>query len=98
MVINFNQHKYAIHLVTFVIHDIPDVLLSNKETKFATMSFRILFNLVFVSLALLTLQVGLAFHELRTNDTGTALLSFFFGISILKLAMCNLVRFRFSIL
>ncbi|CAM9419179.1 unnamed protein product [Pylaiella littoralis] len=67
-----------------------DVLLSNRETKFSTMSFRVLFNLVFVSLVLMTLQVGLAFHKLRTGEAGIALRSVVFGISIVKLSICNL--------
>lgn len=95
--ISSNQPSYVSRFVAFVTHDAPDVLLSSKETKFCTMSFRVLFNLVFVSIALLILQVGLAFHQLRMNDTGTALLSVVFSISILKLFMCNLVRFVLSI-
>ncbi|CAN0146457.1 unnamed protein product [Pylaiella littoralis] len=67
-----------------------DALFANKATKFSIMSSRMLFNLGFVNLVLMTLQVGLAFHKLRTSETGIALPSIVFGISIVKLFICNL--------
>ena len=70
----------------------PDALLSNKGTKFSTMSFGAMFNLVFASLCLTTLQVVLAFYGGSESDDHTVLYGMVAGISILKLVASGVVR------
>lgn len=70
----------------------PDALMSNKETKFSTMSFGALSNLVFASLCLTTLQAVLAFYGIRQGRGNAALYGVLVGISIVKLVVSNVVR------
>lgn len=70
----------------------PDALLLNKDTKFSTMSFGAIFNLVFVGLCLTILQVVLAFYGSRQSDGNTALYGMVVGISVVKLFVSNVVR------
>lgn len=69
-----------------------DALLSHKGAKFSIMSFGALFNLVFISLGLATLQAVLAFHAITTNQGRIALYSAVLGISIVNLLVCIAVR------
>ena len=69
-----------------------DALLSNKGTKFSTMSFGAMFNLVFASLCLTMLQVVLAFHGSRQGGGNTALYGMVVSISIVKLVASGVVR------
>lgn len=69
-----------------------DALLSHKGTKFSTMGFRALFNLVFVSLGLTTLQLVLAFHVITTNHGNAPLYSAVLCVSIVNLSLSIVVR------
>lgn len=74
-----------------VRHARTDVLLLNKGTKFSIMSFRVIFNLVFTRLVVMTLQVGLSLHCVRTSHDRAALRSVLFFIFLVKLSLCNVV-------
>lgn len=75
---------------------LTDALLSNKGNKFSTISFGALFNLVFASLCLTTLQVVLAFYGSRQSRGNAVLYGVVVGISIVKLVISNVVRIRAS--
>lgn len=68
-----------------------DALLSTKATKFSTISFGALFNLVFGGLCLTTLQVVLAFYGSRQSRGNTALYGIVVGVSIMKLVVSSVV-------
>lgn len=52
-----------------------------------------LFSVAFAGMALITLQLVLALHGLMTRQTGITLLIILLSLSIVKLFMCNAVRF-----
>lgn len=66
---------------------ITDALLSHKSTKFSTMGFRALFNVVFFSLGLTMLQLVLAFHAITSKHGNTSLYTAVLCVSIVKLGM-----------
>lgn len=66
---------------------ITDALLSHKFTKFSTMGFRALFNVVFFSLGLTMLQLVLAFHAMTSKHGNTSLYTAVLCVSIVNLGM-----------
>ncbi|CAM9718087.1 unnamed protein product [Ectocarpus sp. 4 AP-2014] len=67
-----------------------DAFFSNKATMFTLLSYKAVFNLVFVSLALTTLQLVLAFYSMQMAGTGFGLYLSVFIISLTKLIVCQM--------
>ncbi|CAM9232454.1 unnamed protein product [Ectocarpus sp. 6 AP-2014] len=67
-----------------------DAFFSNKATMFTLLSYKAVFNLVFVSLGLTTLQLVLAFYCMQMAETGFGLYLSVFIISLIKLIVCQM--------
>ncbi|CAM9236501.1 unnamed protein product [Ectocarpus fasciculatus] len=75
------------HLQSFLF---LDAFFSNKATMFTLLSYKAVFNLIFVGLGLTTLQLVLAFYCMQLAATSFRLYLSVFIISLIKLIVCQM--------
>ncbi|CAM9229815.1 unnamed protein product, partial [Ectocarpus fasciculatus] len=75
------------HLQSFLF---LDAFFSNKATMFTLLSYKAVFNLIFVGLGLTTLQLVLAFYSMQLAATSFRLYLSVFILSLIKLIVCQM--------